>query len=120
MSASAHDLELTAQIQFVRAQKAEQNANDIQHAFNLLLNYDFERFHLVLTADDAVHWFEAGTVRNRPVPEGIRTAALRFLFVKTLKRPYLHEHIPFPKRPRSLPTVLSPEKSSSLSHQPRT
>ena len=29
MSASAHDLELTPQIQFVRAQKAEQKANDI-------------------------------------------------------------------------------------------
>jgi site-specific recombinase XerD len=44
----------------------------------------------------------------------VRTAALRFLFVKTLKRPYLHEHIPFPKRPRILPTVLSPEEVQQL------
>ena len=61
-----------------------------------------------------MRWFEAGNVRNRPIPEGIRTAALRFLFVKALKRPYLHEHIPFPKRPRSLPTALSPEEVEQL------
>lgn len=42
----------------------------------------------------------AGTVEGR-------TAALRFLFVKTLKRPYIHDQIPFPKRQRPLPTVLS-------------
>ena len=36
-----------------------------------------------------------------------RTAALRFLFVKTLKRPYMLEHIPFPKKPLRLPTILS-------------
>jgi len=38
-----------------------------------------------------------------------KTAALRFLYVKTLRRPYLHEYIPFPKCQRSLPTVLSQE-----------
>ena len=32
----------------------------------------------------------AGTIEGR-------TAALRFLFVKTLRRPYLPDHIPFPK-----------------------
>src|ERR1700756_593908 len=43
-----------------------------------------------------------------------RTAALRFLFVKTLRRPYLPDHIPFPKRQRRLPTVLSQEEVSRL------
>jgi site-specific recombinase XerD len=43
-----------------------------------------------------------------------RTAALRFLFVKTLKRPYMLEHIPFPKIPLRLPTVLSPEEVTRL------
>src|SRR5664279_3478518 len=38
-----------------------------------------------------------------------RDILLRFLYVKTLRRPYLPEHIPFPKRPRQLPVVLSPE-----------
>jgi len=35
-----------------------------------------------------------------------RVSALRFLFVKTLKRHYMLEHIPFPKAPRQLPIVL--------------
>jgi len=35
----------------------------------------------------------------------VRTAALRFLFVKTLRRPYLPDHIPFPKRQRRMPIV---------------
>ena len=43
-----------------------------------------------------------------------RTAALRFLFVKTLKRPYMLEHIPFPKTPLRLPTILSPEEVTRL------
>ena len=43
-----------------------------------------------------------------------RTAALRFLFVKTLKRAYMLEHIPFPKVPLRLPTVLSPEEVTRL------
>jgi hypothetical protein len=43
-----------------------------------------------------------------------RCAALRFLFVKTLRRPYLLDEIPFPKRPRELPTVLSPDEVARL------
>ena len=43
-----------------------------------------------------------------------QTAALRFLFVKTLKRTYMLEHIPFPKRPLLLPTVLSQEEATRL------
>src|SRR5246127_5473117 len=43
-----------------------------------------------------------------------RTAALRFLLVKTLRRPYLPDHIPFPKRQRRLPTVLRQEEGGPL------
>ena len=49
----------------------------------------------------------AGTVEGR-------TAALRFLFVKTLKRPNIHDQIPFPKRQRPLPAVLSQEEVARL------
>jgi integrase len=49
----------------------------------------------------------AGTIEGR-------TAALRFLFVKTLRRPYLPDHIPFPKRQRRMPTVLSQEEVTRL------
>src|SRR6202142_4259577 len=43
-----------------------------------------------------------------------RSAALRFLFVKTLRRPYLPDHIPFPKRQKRMPTVLSQEEVARL------
>jgi integrase/recombinase XerD len=41
-------------------------------------------------------------------------SALRFLYVKTLRRHFLTEHIPFPKSPRWLPVVLSPEEVTRL------
>src|SRR5215467_3644701 len=41
-------------------------------------------------------------------------SALRFFFVKTLHRRFLAEHIPFPKQPRRLPVVLSPEEVARL------
>jgi len=49
----------------------------------------------------------AGTVEQRG-------AALRFFFVKTLRRPYLPDDIPFPKRQRRLPTVLSQDEAAVL------
>ena len=41
-------------------------------------------------------------------------SALRFLFVKTLRRHFLTEHIPFPKSPRRLPVVLMTLYSSAV------
>ena len=43
-----------------------------------------------------------------------RIAALRFFFVKTLRRPYQREDLPAPKRPKRLPTVLSQEEVARL------
>jgi len=72
MSASSvRDLESAAKAQFVRAQKAEQKAEDFQNAMNLMLNLGFERFHTALTMDGAVHEFELGTVRNLPAHDEI-------------------------------------------------
>src|ERR1700756_4097617 len=70
MAASLRDLEHAAQVQFVRAQKAEQKAEDIQHALNLMLNLGFERFHTALTIDGAVHEFDLGVVRGFSAPDG--------------------------------------------------
>ena len=50
---------------------------------------------------------DAGTVQQY-------VAALRFFFVKTLKRFYLVEHIPMPKRHRKLPEILSLEEVARL------
>jgi len=59
----------------------------------------------------------AGTVQQY-------VAALRFFFNKTLKRHYLLDDIPMPKRHRKLPEILSPEEvalligsASNLFHQ---
>jgi integrase/recombinase XerD len=43
-----------------------------------------------------------------------RVAALRFFFVKTLKRHHMLEHLPFPRLPEKLPTVLSRDEVSRL------
>lgn len=64
-----------------------------------------------------IRQYQAHLFRDRKLSAGtiqIKTAALRFPYVKTLRRPYLHEQIPFPKRPRPLPTVLSPEEVERL------
>jgi site-specific recombinase XerD len=44
----------------------------------------------------------------------LHVSALRFFFVKTLKRPYLLEDIPFPKVPRRLPVILTTEEVARL------
>ena len=61
--------------------------------------------------------YQAYLFRERKLSAGTiegRTAALRFLFVKTLRRPYLLDHIPFPKRPRRLPTILDQQEIARL------
>lgn len=50
---------------------------------------------------------EAGTVQQH-------VAALRFFYVKTLKRRYLLDEIPRPKRARKLPMILSPQEVTQL------
>ena len=69
MSASVREIDHAAQVQFVHAQKAEQKAEDIQHALNLMLNLGFERFHTARTMEGAVHEFDLGTVRNLPASD---------------------------------------------------
>jgi len=45
---------------------------------------------------------------------GHETAALRFFFVKTLKRNYPVEEVPYPKAPRRLPIILTQEEAVRL------
>ena len=61
--------------------------------------------------------YQVHLFRDRKLSPGTiqsRCAALRFLFVKTLRRPYLLDEIPLPKRPRKLPAVLNPEEVARL------
>lgn len=71
--------------------------------------------------------YQAYLLRERKLhPRTVRlhVAALRFFFVKTLKRRYLLDDTPYPKAPRRLPSILSVdevtrliEAASSLSHR---
>lgn len=64
-----------------------------------------------------IRQYQVHLFRDRKLAAGSvegRAAALRFLFVKTLHRPYLPDQIPFPKRARRLPTVLSPDEVALL------
>ena len=66
---------------------------------------------------DEIRDYQVHLFRDRKLAPGTVeqcSAALRFLFVKTLRRPYLPDHIPFPKRQRPLPIVLSQEEIERL------
>lgn len=62
------------------------------------------QFQLYLLRDQKL---AANTVKQR-------VAAVRFFFIRTLKRPYLREDFPYPKTPRRLPVVLSQEEVTRL------
>jgi len=90
----------------------------VQTYLKILQNFSryFRRAPDRLGADEIrqyqVHLFRdlglsAPTVRQH-------VAALRFFFVKTLKRAYLLEHTPMPKEPRRLPEILSREETARL------
>jgi integrase/recombinase XerD len=49
-----------------------------------------------------------------PATIAVRLAALRFLFVAVLKRRWTVEETPYPKRPQSLPAVLSQDEVARL------
>ena len=59
-----------------------------------------------------VHLFRDRKLSARTIAG--QTAALRFLFVKTLRLPYPPDALPFPKHSRRLPTVLSQEEVARL------
>ncbi len=61
--------------------------------------------------------YQVQLFRDRHLSPGTveqHVSALRFLYVKTLKRQYMHEHLPMPKRQRPLPDVLSREEVQRL------
>jgi len=61
--------------------------------------------------------YQAYQLQERKVTPGTAVncvAALRFFFIKTLKRHQFREFLPYPKDRRRLPTVLSPEEVSRL------
>jgi integrase/recombinase XerD len=59
-----------------------------------------------------VYLFRERKLSRRTV--SVRVSALRFFFVKMLKRPYMMEYLPFPKKTRTLPAILTPQEVTRL------
>src|SRR3954468_4427221 len=60
---------------------------------------------------------ETSPIQSRELAGGYRVAALRFFYVRTLKRPAVKEDVTYPNAPRHtrrLPTILTPEEVSRL------
>jgi len=55
-----------------------------------------------------------------PGTVAIRLAALRFFYIKTLKKSWSIAETPYPKKTRRLPTILSREEVAQLLHAART
>ena len=67
--------------------------------------------------------YQAYLLRDRklePRTVKLHVSALRFFFVKTLKRRYLLDDIPYPKVPRRLPIILTVEEVTRLIDAART
>src|SRR5918992_3878468 len=61
--------------------------------------------------------YQAYLLRERkmgPLTVRLHVSALRFFFVKTLRRRYLLDDTPYPKAPQRLPSILSVEEMARL------
>src|SRR6202007_1178809 len=61
--------------------------------------------------------YQAELFQKRKLSSGtvtIRLAALRFFYIKTLKKPWSIAETPYPKRPFHLPSILSQEEVTQL------
>ena len=56
----------------------------------------------------------SGVERRRGSDHQPQSTALRFLFMVTLERSEITDHMPFVREPRRLPVVLSPEEVARL------
>jgi hypothetical protein len=88
------ELEIEAYSQKVFAEQAEQKAEDVGGALNLLLNGGFRTFHRTTTRDTAVHEFMVGIAKNVPVSDifqwlrsGSQTEDRRIILWKTTLGP---------------------------------
>jgi site-specific recombinase XerD len=84
---------------------------------------DFRRFapkRLDHLGPDEIRKYQVHLLEERKLEVGTvayRVAALRFFYVRTLKRPAMKEDLPYPHAPkhtRRLPTILTPEEVSRL------
>ncbi len=84
---------------------------------------EFRRFadkRLDRLGPDEIRKYQVHLLEEKKLSVGTvayRVAALRFFYVRTLKRPAMKEDLPYPNAPRHtrrLPTILTPEEVSRL------
>jgi site-specific recombinase XerD len=76
-----------------------------------------------LLGPDQIREYSAYLFQDRKLDAGTveqHVAGLRFFYVKTLKRHFMVDSLPFPKRHRKLPEILSPEEMAQLIDYPRS
>src|SRR5207253_157563 len=67
--------------------------------------------------------YQAGLFQKRKLSPGtvaVRLAALRFFYIKTLKKGWSIAETPYPKRTRHLTAILSQKEVAQLLHAART
>ena len=104
-----------------RRNYAKTTVNAYIHAVEQFAKH-FKRRPDRLTVDH-LRTYQAYLLRDRKLgPRTVRlhVAALRFFFVKTLRRRYLLDDTPYPKAPRRLPTILTVEEVARLIDSART
>jgi hypothetical protein len=67
------ELEIEAYSQKLFAEEAEQKAEDLGYALELLLNDRFKLFHTATTSDKSTHEFLMGIARNIPINDIFRS-----------------------------------------------
>jgi hypothetical protein len=68
------ELKIEAYSQKLFAKEAEQKAEDVGYALELLLNQRFKLFHTATTSDKGTHEFLIGIARNVPINDIFRAA----------------------------------------------
>ena len=102
--------------ELVRRNYAATTIQSYLHALRACARYHDGRRLDQLGAED-LRGYHAHLFREKKLAAGtvgLHVAALRFFFVRVLKRRALKEELPTPKRARRLPTVLSPDEVRQL------
>jgi hypothetical protein len=114
MPMTRRELKITPYNQGFLAKEAEQKAEDLGYAIELLLKDKFKLFHTAITSDKGVHEFLMGIARNVPINDisrlvrgGSQTENRRIILWKTTFEPHeligsAYHEIEF----RSLPAKL--------------
>ena len=112
---------MTKLIQRMREELVRRNFAESTMRTYLQVVEDFRRYsptRLDRRGPDDIRRYQVHLLEERKLGVGTvvsHIAALRFFYVKTLKRPAMKEDLPYPNRQRlRLPTILTPEEVSRL------